>query len=49
MTSESSILKQKYIAESFYNGNFEPAFNYLAATIEWNIVGEKTKLVMILL
>ncbi|WLR41706.1 hypothetical protein LC087_12630 [Bacillus carboniphilus] len=42
MTSESFVLKQKQIAESFSRGNFEPTFPFLSKMIEWNIVGEKT-------
>ncbi|MCS1351006.1 nuclear transport factor 2 family protein [Mechercharimyces sp. CAU 1602] len=42
MTSESRVLTQKQIAESFSNGDFEPSFPCLAKTIEWNIVGDKT-------
>ncbi|SFS61219.1 hypothetical protein [Marininema halotolerans] len=42
MTSTSHVLKQKQIAESFSNGNFEPTFPFLAKTIEWTIVGDKT-------
>ncbi|MDP4552815.1 hypothetical protein Q9251_18205 [Alkalihalobacillus macyae] len=42
MTSESHVLTQRQIAESFSNGNFDPAFPFLAKTIKWNIVGDKT-------
>ncbi len=42
MTSESYVLTQKQIAESFSHGNFEPTYPFLAKTIKWNIVGDKT-------
>lgn len=42
MTSESRVLTQRQIAESFSNGNFDPAIPFLAKTIKWNIVGDKT-------
>lgn len=40
--SESHVLKQKQIAEAFSNGNFDLTFPFLAKTIEWNIIGNKT-------